>query len=173
MSKFRGHLKHKATVYDRLRIIQGRYIPFHLGSIDLVHPYSYDRAAYLKHMMLLSPGGLPLGIALSKMDCDHLISKIKESLSAIHALGIVHRDPAPRNWSYNEETESVVFFDFERAGTINQRPTLGIISPNRKRGRTNADPKTKRPKSEFTEDINRAVNELRSSCPRVLNIDHV
>lgn len=64
VSEFRDRLRHKAAMYDRLRPIQGIYIPLHLGSIDLAHSYSYDGIAYLEHIMLLSPSGQSLDLAL-------------------------------------------------------------------------------------------------------------
>ncbi|KAJ5291435.1 hypothetical protein N7478_000686 [Penicillium angulare] len=160
-TEFRDHLTHEAAIYNKLRSIQGQYVPIYFGSIDLDHPYSYDGIAYLRHMMLLTPGGQSLDHSLSEMDRDLLVSKIKESISAIHSLGVIHNDPAPRNWKYNKETDSVVFFDFERAETIKQRPILGIISPNRKRKRNDVDTKQKRLKKGFVEETNRAVYELK------------
>jgi hypothetical protein len=58
---------------------------------------------------------LPLDLALKDMDRDRLVAKLRESLSAIHKLDVVHKDPTPRNWSYNPESKNLVVFDFERA----------------------------------------------------------
>ncbi|KAJ5865145.1 uncharacterized protein N7529_007061 [Penicillium soppii] len=160
--EFAEHFRHEATVYARLRPIQGIYIPLHLGSIDLAHPYSYDGIAYLKHMMLLSPGGQPLDLALKEMSQDCLIAKMKESLSQMHRLNVVHRDPAPRNWFYNAESKKVVFFDFERAEILSLRPVLRMISPNRKRKRVSRDGLDKLLlETRFARETNRAVQELR------------
>ncbi|KGO73162.1 hypothetical protein PITC_003490 [Penicillium italicum] len=157
--EFRDYLRHEAAVYTRLRPIQGIYVPLYLGSIDLVHPYSYDGIAYLEHMMLLSPGGLPLDAVFRGLDQNSLISMLKESLSAIHNQNVIHKDPAPRNWLYNPESKKVVVFDFERAEIINPRPILSLISPNRKRKQTEVEEKSLSPG--FAKEIKKAVHELR------------
>ncbi|KAF4765275.1 hypothetical protein HAV15_003307 [Penicillium sp. str.  len=160
--EFAEHFRHEAAVYARLRSIQGIYIPLYLGSIDLAHPYSYYGIAYLKHMMLLSPGGQPLDLALRAMSQDSLIAKMKESLSQMHRLNVVHKDPAPRNWCYNPESKKVVFFDFERAEILSLRSILGVISPNRKRKWIPCDGLDKSLcETGFAREINKAVQELR------------
>lgn len=164
VSEFREHLRHEAAVYDSLRPIQGIYVPLHLGTINLTHPYSYDGIAYLEHMMLLSPGGLPLNVAVRELGRTCLISKLKESLSAIHNQNVIHKDPAPRNWLYNPSSKKVVFFDFERAEIINPRAILGVISPNRKRKRIANNGLGKKPlEPGFEREINKAVNEFAGS----------
>ncbi|RAH83552.1 hypothetical protein BO86DRAFT_447011 [Aspergillus japonicus CBS 114.51] len=125
VSEFRDRHRHEAAVYDKLRSNQGIYIPLYLGSIDLAHPYSYDGIAYLEHMMLLSPSGQSLDLALTEL-----------GRTSIHSRNVLHKDPAPRNWSYNPESKHVVFFDYERAELIEPRPILSEMSPNRKRKRT-------------------------------------
>jgi tRNA A-37 threonylcarbamoyl transferase component Bud32 len=117
-----AELRYEAAVYANLRPIQGIYIPLYLGSIDLVHPYSYDGIAYLKHMMLLSLGGQSLDMAIRKMNQDCLRAKIKESSSQMHHLNVLHNDPAPRNWLYNPESNTFVFVDFKRAQIVSSRP---------------------------------------------------
>lgn len=70
---------------------------------------------------------------------------------------VVHKDQAPRNWSFNPEIDKVVFFDFERAEVIEPRPVLGMISSNRKRKRIRRGSVDKKPSStEFAEEINKA-----------------
>jgi serine/threonine protein kinase len=128
----------------------------------LAHPYSYDGIAYLEHMMLLSTGGQPLDLALKEMSRACLITKMKESLSEMHRLNVLHKDPAPRNWLYNRESKKEVFFDFEMAEIIESRPILGIMSPNRKRKRMPRDgPDKKLSGSDFAREINRVLQELR------------
>jgi hypothetical protein len=162
VAEFRNQLRHEAAVYRKLESIQGIHIPFYLGSIDMAHPFSYDGIAYLDHMMLLSPSGQSPDLALRSLGRTRLISKMRESLSAIHNRDVIHKDPAPRNWSYNPEVNKVVFFDFERAEIIDPRPVLGMISPNRKRKRIRLGSLDKRPSgSEFAEEINKAVHEMR------------
>ncbi|KAJ5471965.1 hypothetical protein N7539_008534 [Penicillium diatomitis] len=166
VAEFRNHLRHEAAVYRKLESIQGVHIPIYLGSIDMAHPFSYDGIAYLDHMMLLSPSGQSPDLALRELGRTCLISKMTESLSAIHNRDVVHKDPAPRNWSYNSEVKKVVFFDFERAEIIEARPVLGMISPNRKRKRIGLGSLDKKHSvSEFAEEINKAVHEMR--CFRV------
>ena len=64
-------------------------------------------------MMLWSPGGQPVDLALKEMSRGCLSAKMKESLSEMHFLHVLHKDPAPRNRLYNPESKKVVFFDFE------------------------------------------------------------
>ncbi|PYI36435.1 hypothetical protein BP00DRAFT_483281 [Aspergillus indologenus CBS 114.80] len=170
VSEFRDRHRHEAAVYDKLRSFQGIYIPLYLGSIDLAHPYSYDGIAYLEHMMLLSPSGQSLDLALTELGRICLVSKLTESLSAIHSQNVLHKDPAPRNWSYNPESKCVVFFDFERAEIIEPRPILSMMSPNRKRKRIEHGGLDKTPSgSGFAAEINKAAHELRCLCVRPRN----
>ncbi|KAK5790631.1 hypothetical protein VI817_007918 [Penicillium citrinum] len=160
--EFREQLRHEAFIYNRLTSIQGVYVPLHLGSIDLVHPYSYDGIAYLEHMMLLSPGGISFDAAIRDIGKAALIPKLMESLTAIHDEGIIQKDPAPRNWRYNPEIGQVVIFDFERAESVKLRSVLAVISANRKRKRSqNCEPKGKFVSSEFGQEVEKAVHELR------------
>src|SRR4051812_11235114 len=53
-------LRHEATVYDRLRSIQGIHVPVHLGKIDLTTPYYYEGICELVYVMFLSFGGMPI-----------------------------------------------------------------------------------------------------------------
>lgn len=128
--EFAEQFWHEAAVYDKLRSIQGIYIPLYLGSIDLAYPYSYDGGAYLERMMLLSPRGLPVDLARKEMSRVCFNAKMKESLSEMQLLHVLHKDPAPQNWLYNQESKTVVSFDFEMAEII-----LGIRWPNRERKR--------------------------------------
>ena len=123
--EFAKQFRHEAAVYDKLRSIQGIYIPLYLGSIDLAHPFSYDGIAYLEHMMLLSPGGQPVDLALKEMSRDCLSAKMKESLSEMHLLHVLHKDPAPRYWLYNPESKKVVFLILKGPRSLNRDPSWG------------------------------------------------
>jgi hypothetical protein len=160
--EFVEHLRYEATVYQRLYPIQGIYIPLYLGSINLKTPYIYDGIADLVHMMLPSPAGRPLSGELTAANRAELMNKTRKSLGAIHQLGVVHQDPAPRNLCWNQEISEVMVLDFERSVVIEARPVLGILSPNRKRKHRPCDRFSKPScgRSEFTKDTERAMCEL-------------
>ena len=96
------YLWHEAAAYSRLRPIQGIYIPLYLGSIDLAHPYSYGGIAYIEHMMLWSLSSQPLDLMLRKIESRLLSCQGKESFSAMHRPDNIHKDRAPRGWSYSQ-----------------------------------------------------------------------
>ncbi|OAT10369.1 hypothetical protein, variant [Blastomyces gilchristii SLH14081] len=160
--EFVHHLKHEATVYQQLLPVQGIHVPLYLGSLDLDPPCNYDGIADLVHMMLLGPGGQPIARVLNTANRQDLIEKTKQSLVAIHRLGVEHRDAEPRNLLWNPEIKTVVLIDFERAQIHEPRPVLGVLSPNPKRKRTPSLGLCKPlPERRFATDINLAVNELR------------
>ncbi|KAJ5159033.1 uncharacterized protein N7500_008684 [Penicillium coprophilum] len=164
--EFTKYLKHEALVYDRLRPIQGVSVPLYLGSIDLTHPYSYEGICYLTHMMLLSPGGQYLGEVLTDSNRESMAAKTKESLSAMHRLGVLHRDAAVRNLFYNFESQNVVVLDFERAEFIEPRPALGVLSPNRKRRHVSNPRMDKKVETVFTQELNAALCDVQCIDPR-------
>jgi hypothetical protein len=59
-------------------------------------------------------------LARRRLGRTRLIYIMTEFLSAIHNRDVTHKDPAPKNWSYNPQVNKVVF-DFERAEIINLR----------------------------------------------------
>lgn len=89
--------------------------------------------------MLLSPGGQPVDLALKEMSRDCLSAKMKESLSEMHLLHVLHKDPAPRYWLYNPESKKVVFLILKGPRSLNRDPILGIMSPYRERKRMPRD----------------------------------
>ncbi|KAJ5145699.1 uncharacterized protein N7515_000263 [Penicillium bovifimosum] len=163
-AEFTKYLKHEALVYKKLRPLQGINVPLYLGSIDLTHPYSYEGICYLVHMMLLGPGGFPLRAVLTPENEASMSAKTKESLSAVHRLGVLHRDAELRNFLYNSETDNVIILDFERAEILKQRPALGLISPNRKRKHASNLRKSKEVlETAFIQEMNSALWGVR--CP--------
>ncbi|KJZ69320.1 hypothetical protein HIM_11289 [Hirsutella minnesotensis 3608] len=103
-------LQHENEIYDRLRPIQGKYVP---ARQPLLY-YTYE--------------GVKAGI-------DDTVSKI---FKAMHTLRVLYRDAEPRNMLYNPDSRKLMVIDFERAEFRGRQP-LGLIVPNiqnrkRKRG---------------------------------------
>ncbi|KAH7349238.1 hypothetical protein BKA66DRAFT_541640 [Pyrenochaeta sp. MPI-SDFR-AT-0127] len=158
---FVHRLRREASIYERLRPIQGIHVPVHLGNIDLQTPYFYEGIVELVHMMFLSFGGKPIGQHLTAENKALVIEQVKGSVGAIHGLRVLHKDLMPRNILWNEETKHVMVIDFERA-EVEQRTVLGVISANRKRKRpTGSSAKQGQAKpSACTQEIRLAMFEL-------------
>ena len=133
--EFVADLRHEAATYERLRPIQGIHVPVHLGNLDLDRPYFYDGIARLVHMMFLSFGGRVIFGLMNADNQPYLAQRVQRSIQAIHELGVLHRDPFPRNILWNAEIDQAMIIDFERAKVLEGRPVLGAVSPNRKRKR--------------------------------------
>jgi hypothetical protein len=133
---FIDYLQHETAVYQRLQPIQGRYVPFHLGNLDLQRPYYYEGIAKLVHVMFLEYGGVPISRQwkiMDQMDQSSALGQVESCMKAIHRLGVLHRDVMPRNILRNCESGKVMVIDFERAKMDPARPVLGMLSSNRKR----------------------------------------
>ena len=130
------YLRHEATVYKRLRSLQGVCIPVCLGTIDLVRPY-YNNGSRIVHMLFLSWGGTRIDRHIDRNNEGDMLAQATNSLQAIHRLGVLHHDAMPRNMLWNTEGGSVMFVDFERAKVVERKVTkkrteLGTISPNQR-----------------------------------------
>ncbi|KAL9043630.1 MAG: hypothetical protein Q9214_003190 [Letrouitia sp. 1 TL-2023] len=125
-------LKHEARIYGRLSELQGSWIPVHLGNIDLKYPW-YELGVHVIHMLLLSHGGERLDGEVS--DYEGLDTQIERFKSTLDYFGVRHGDLRLPNMLYNEETQGMIFIDFERATTAADRrqELLKLISANRKR----------------------------------------
>jgi hypothetical protein len=109
------HLRHESKVYERLRPLQGRGIPVHLGSLDLPHPYPYAGYIDLVHMMFMSFGGVTVLRNIDDDNRSRITAQTEQSLRAMHRLGVLHRDALPRNILWHPKNEQVMLIDFERA----------------------------------------------------------
>jgi hypothetical protein len=158
---FVHRLRREASIYERLRPIQGIHVPVHLGNIDLETPYFYEGIVELVHMMFLSFGGNPISQHLTAKNKALVSEQVKLSADAIHGLRVLHKDLMPRNILWNEETKRVMVIDFERA-EVEHRTVLGVVSANRKRKRpTDSSGKQGQTKpSACTQEIRRAMFEL-------------
>ncbi|KAH7361087.1 hypothetical protein BKA66DRAFT_213877 [Pyrenochaeta sp. MPI-SDFR-AT-0127] len=94
---FVHHLRREASIYERLRPIQGVHVPVHLGNINLQTPYFYKGIVELVHMIFLSFGGKPIGQHLTAENKALVIEQVKRSAGAIHGLRVLHKDLIPRN----------------------------------------------------------------------------
>ncbi|GBF62044.1 hypothetical protein TMEN_4568 [Trichophyton mentagrophytes] len=144
-SWFGKYLKNEQALYNQLRPVQGIHVPVCLGTIDVSkRPMFYDGIADIPHLLLLAHAGT--GILECGVSKNKIISAASESLRAIHALGVLHRDAEPRNLLWSEEGENVLVIDFERAEVLrSERAPLGSMSLNRKRkkGSGNMEEETK------------------------------
>lgn len=130
---FVAYLQHEAAVYERLQTIQGRYVPAHLGSLDLQRPYYYEGIAKLVHVMFLGYGGTPIPRHWKGLNRQSALRQVEQCMKAIHGLGVLHRDVMPRNILWDCDSGEVTVIDFERARMGPDRPVLGPLSINRKR----------------------------------------
>ncbi len=150
--KYIPDLQHEAAIYERLRPIQGIYVPVRLGNIDLHSPYFYDAGVRIWHMMFLGWGGTR--VTLGK----EMSGPATESIRMMHTLGVLHQDAMPRNMLWNEEVGHVMIIDFDRAKTVNvkteERGALRMTSGNRRVGVGEGEKKWKEIK------VRRKDNEL-------------
>ncbi|RCI17214.1 hypothetical protein L249_2247, partial [Ophiocordyceps polyrhachis-furcata BCC 54312] len=115
------YLAQEAAVYERLRPIQGKYVPVCLGTVDLrtigkmyFMPFGYN----ITYMMFLAWGGT----AANRMHLDDegikaIEEKAQESLAACQDLGVYHDDVRLANMVVSEDGNKVMMIDFEPIGT--------------------------------------------------------
>ncbi|KAG6107517.1 hypothetical protein E4U13_006918 [Claviceps humidiphila] len=118
------HLEHEARVYERLKAIQGRYVPVFLGTIDLRtmdKDYWIYFETYVVHMMFFSWGGILFHVhraGMDQLETLHEVPWIDEgvrALKAVHNEGVLHCDVRWGNVLFNSETKGIMVIDFERA----------------------------------------------------------
>ncbi|KAI1119908.1 hypothetical protein F5Y10DRAFT_146051 [Nemania abortiva] len=124
-------LQHERKVYDKLRTIQGKYVPVCLGEVDLVLPYYYDGGVFVR-LLFLGWAGRPLFDLPSQADKNAVIDAVCVAFKAVHHLRILHGDAEPRNILYSSGSSNVMIVDFERAKLLDCEP-LGLIGSKKKR----------------------------------------
>ena len=162
VSNFIPFLKHEASIYCKLRPIQGKHVPVCVGSIDLKRPWFYQGFAEVVHMMFLSFCGRPFS-QVAGVERASFKGAIKQSLQAVHELGVLHCDAEARNLLWHEG--QVLVIDFERAKIVEQRHALGNISSNKVRQRTKHSSVAKELdelKDDFMYELNGAMAEARN-----------
>lgn len=146
---FVSDLKHEGKVYNRLRSLQGKCIPVHLGNIDLVSKKWYEYGICILHMLLMSYGGTSISMKDKAMK-----SQAQDFEVQLDRLGVQHGDMRTTNMLWNQELQRLIFIDFERstmAPPVNQLPirVLRELSPN-KRFSIRQSPPKKMPTKLFT-----------------------
>jgi hypothetical protein len=154
--------EHEEAMYSHLRTIQGKFVPVVFGGLNLRRPFSYDGIAMMVHLTLMSYAGRSLA-RQHENDEAQLIAEAETSLRAIHNLGVLHSDPIPGNMIWNEETQRVMFIDFERA-QYQKRVPLGSIAANQKRKRVISvwDKSPNKRSDSFQRELSRMRSALRS-----------
>ncbi|KAG6194995.1 hypothetical protein E4U10_002364 [Claviceps purpurea] len=126
------HLEHEARVYEKLKPIQGQYVPVFLGTMDLRtvdKDYWVYFETYVVHMMFMSWGGFLLDEG--KMDGLDVLDDVAwvdegiEAIDAVHGAGVLHRDVRWANILYNPHTNGIMLIDFERAELFNEPEPSG------------------------------------------------
>ncbi|KAI4176463.1 MAG: hypothetical protein LQ343_000999 [Gyalolechia ehrenbergii] len=110
-------LKHEQQIYNRLSSMQGKYIPVHLGNIDLAHPWYDCGGVRVIHMLLLAYGGIRIDQVGQIRDLWPQVTAFEERLAWY---GVQHGDLEDRNILWNTELQRIMFIDFERS-TGNQQ----------------------------------------------------
>lgn len=99
------HLQNKADVYHQLFSLQESHIPVCIGSINLIKPHYHRHHFYVcefVQLLLLSYAGTPVFKTVNAANLDETLSRVTIAMEAIHSLGVLHRDPYPRNILWNE-----------------------------------------------------------------------
>ena len=146
-------LQHENAMYDRLKDIQGTYIPVCLGNIQLVKPCHYDSGVYT-HFMFLGWAGRALFECRGRLDEAAVADGVAKIFTAIHKRRVLHRDAEPRN-VLCDENGKIMAVDLERA-TFHGRPPLGHVNPN-SRTRSGKRGFKKLPRDEFSNELSLAV----------------
>ena len=128
--KWLEETRHEISIYNHLRSIQGRHVPVYLGCVDLnpQRPYLYDGLANLTRFMLLGYAGKSLVqeimAAFSDRAQEQIVKQARESLCAVHALGVAHNDVGGRNAVWCEQQKLAMMIDFERAEILPRMPCI-------------------------------------------------
>ncbi|KAL8941718.1 MAG: hypothetical protein Q9211_001709 [Gyalolechia sp. 1 TL-2023] len=116
--------KREGRVYNHLKARQGKTIPVYLGNIDLVVPW-IDIDMDIIHMLLMSfAGQCVLKWSASSDDMEEGARFNEECVQ----IGALHRDTYLRNIMWNEETQNLMFVDFDRTILFDlRRPPKVVI----------------------------------------------
>lgn len=109
--EYYSRIKGEFDAYNRLRSLQGRYIPVCIGSFSPQIAYHYHGKP-MAYMLILSWSGVRAQGALTGKD-EFLHQKRDELLSVLRSHGVTHPDTAWRNILWNDEIGNAFIIDFE------------------------------------------------------------
>ncbi|KAI4127954.1 MAG: hypothetical protein LQ341_006738 [Variospora aurantia] len=105
--------KREGRVYRHLKARQGKTIPVYLGNIDLVLPW-IGGDMDIVHMLLLSFAGQSVLQNPGLRKHSDVIEDAASFNEECVQVGALHRDTVSRNIMWNEETQNLMFIDFDR-----------------------------------------------------------
>ena len=109
-------LVHEGFIYEKLLKAQGVAVPVHLGNIYLDEKYYLHLGVKVRHMLLLSYGGVQVDDnEIDDDDGERVARDMDRAIAAINLEGVEHMDTWDRNLLMNDETGRVLVIDFERA----------------------------------------------------------
>ena len=115
-------LRHEGRMYQRMRALQARHIPVHLGNIDMSRPW-YGLGFEIIHMLFLSFAGSHYPNLDEKWSREQEAAWSKgphDFVAEITRLGIQHNDLDERNILYHAKLGCSRVIDFERSCSIKQ-----------------------------------------------------
>ncbi|KAI4118400.1 MAG: hypothetical protein LQ345_001544 [Seirophora villosa] len=105
--------KREGRVYYHLKARQGKTIPVYLGNIDLVLPW-IGGGMDIVHMLLMSFAGQCVLQHSGSRDYWAVVQDAARFDEECVRVGALHRDTLHRNIMWNEETQDLMFVDFDR-----------------------------------------------------------
>ncbi|ORX33690.1 hypothetical protein BD324DRAFT_653986 [Kockovaella imperatae] len=126
----------EVEAYQRLESFQGDILPVCSGSLTLeeeIQIHAGDKA--IKYLVFLSYGGTPI-LHLKRRDPDAFRLRYRRPILAcleqMHEHQVIHGDAEIRNVLWNENTDRVLFVDFERSRLYENRPACPPDEPCKK-----------------------------------------
>ncbi|KAH8907562.1 hypothetical protein BR93DRAFT_878021 [Coniochaeta sp. PMI_546] len=156
----RACLQHENDMYDRLRPIQGKYVPVCLSSIDLLRPHHYDGRVH-EHFLFLGWAGRPLFECHGQASRAQLVQGVAAAFKAIHSLRVLHHDAEPRNML--GEGGRLMVVDFERAEFRGRQPLSPAVANGQALKRKRGKKGHTQGKDDFASELECAV-ETASRC---------
>ncbi|KAL8959341.1 MAG: hypothetical protein Q9193_003781 [Seirophora villosa] len=108
-------LRYEQRMYHRLSSMQGKFIPVHLGNIDLAHPWYDSGGVRVIHMLLLAYGGMRIDQVDEIDKSRDLGAELITFQKVLASYGVRHGDLVDRNILWNTEMQRLMFIDFERS----------------------------------------------------------
>ncbi|THV85431.1 hypothetical protein D6D29_02361 [Aureobasidium pullulans] len=115
-----GWLQNELAVYERLKALQGKFIPVCCGVVDLPKAYNTTESRAVQHLLLLSWAGETLNARGSGI--DQFEPQLLSGLEQMHEKQVVHGDAERRNMLFDRESQRLMIVDFERSRLYHNRP---------------------------------------------------